>query len=270
MQFGNRRLLYALSLALLFVWGCASTPYTNRQQLMLVSEAEEMRIGAAVFEQVKKDETLSTDARKNALVERVGRRIAAAAEKPGYAWEFVVLKSEQVNAFALPGGKVAVYTGILPLTGDETGLAVVMGHEVAHVLARHGAERISQQEALSVGEAALSIALLGRSPAAGRAVLEAYGLGARVGVLLPYSRTHEAEADKIGLILMARAGYDPRAAAGFWRRMSAKHKGPSPPEILSTHPSDRRRIEEIEKFMPIAMQYYEEATRQAGAGTRGR
>jgi predicted Zn-dependent protease len=234
---------------------------------MLISEAQEVKIGEALFEKVKDKEKLSTDRKKVALLEKVGKRIAAAAEREDYDWEFILIKSKDVNAFALPGGKVAFYTGILPLTADETGIAVVMGHEVAHVLARHGAERLSQQEMLMLGQAALSVALNGRSPASRDAIFRAYGLGAQIGVMLPYSRTHEAEADKIGLILMAKAGYDPRAAVAFWKRMAENSKGKAPPEILSTHPSDERRIKEIEEFMPIAMEYYKEAM-QKTSGAR--
>lgn len=263
----RNRVLYALLLSLLFICGCATAPYTERQQLMLISEEQEVKIGEALFAKVKEEEKTSADSEKAAILEKVGKRIAAAAQRPDYEWEFILIQSKDVNAFALPGGKVAFYTGILPLTVDETGIAVVMGHEVAHVLARHGAERLSQQEVLMLGQAALSVALTGRDPGARDAIFRAYGLGAQIGVMLPYSRTHEAEADKIGLILMAKAGYDPRAAVGFWKRMAENSKGNKPPEILSTHPGDERRIKEIEEFMPVAMQYYEEAARNA-AGTR--
>jgi len=226
---------------------------------MLFSEGEESQIGEAYFTEIKATEKISADERGRALIERVGRRIAVAADKPGYDWEFVLIENEQVNAFALPGGKVAFYTGILPVTKDETGVAVVMGHEVAHALARHGTERLSQQKLLSAGGTALNVALAGRGPVATESVMQAYGLGAQIGVLLPFSRSHESEADKIGLILMAKAGYDPRAAIGFWKRMAAQSKGSSVPELLSTHPGGDRRIEEMEEFMDIPMQYYEEA-----------
>jgi len=258
-----RATLYALLFPLLFVigciGGCATTPYTGRQQLMLFSEGEEAQIGEAYFTEIKGTEKISADERNRAMIERVGRRIAAVADKPDYNWEFVLIENEQVNAFALPGGKVAFYTGILPVTKDETGVAVVMGHEVAHALARHGTERLSQQQLLSAGGTALNVALEGRSPLATQSVMQAYGLGAQIGILLPFSRNHESEADKIGLILMARAGYDPRTAIGFWKRMAAQSKGNSTPELLSTHPGGDRRIKEMEEFMDIPMQYYEEA-----------
>ena len=254
-----RHTLYALLLPLLFICGCATTPYTGRQQLMLFSEGEEAQIGEAYFTEIKATEKISADERSRALIERVGARIAAATDKPDYNWEFILIENEQVNAFALPGGKVAFYTGILPTTQDETGVAVVMGHEVAHALARHGTERLSQQQLLSAGGTVLNVALAGRGPLATESVMQAYGLGAQLGILLPFSRKHESEADKIGLILMARAGYDPRAAIGFWKRMAAHSKGNFPPELLSTHPGGERRIAELEEFMEIPMQYYEEA-----------
>jgi predicted Zn-dependent protease len=190
------------------------------------------------------------------MVSEVGRRIAAAADKPDYKWEFVVIEDKSVNAFALPGGKVAFNTGIMPVCQDEAGIAAVMGHEVAHALARHGSERMSQQQALSIGGVALMAAISGTSPMVKEGVSQAYGLGAQVGVLLPYSRKHELEADKIGMILMAKAGYDPRQAVSFWERMLATKEGSAPPQFLSTHPSDQKRVEELKGFLPEAMKYY--------------
>ncbi len=244
------------SFFLLFLLSCASVPYTERKQFMMVSEGDETNLGEAAFEQIKASSRLSFDPEKNALIRRVGGRIAAAVDKPDYQWEFVLIEEDTINAFALPGGKVAFYTGILPICKDENGIAAVMGHEVAHVLARHGAERLSQEEILTIGQVALLAALIGQSPEAQDAMLRAYGLGTQVGVLLPYSRKHELEADEIGLILMAKAGYDPHAAVGFWRRMNEASKGGGPPEFLSTHPSDEKRIERIESLVPKAMGYY--------------
>lgn len=258
--FNGRRRLYALLLPLLFVIGCmagcATTPYTGRSQLMLFSEGEDAQIGEAYFTEIKAEEKMSADEKSRAMIERVGKRIAAAADKPDYKWEFVLIESEEVNAFALPGGKVAFYTGILPMTKDEEGVAVVMGHEVAHALARHGSERLSQQQLLSAGGTVLNVALAGRGPLATESVMQAYGLGAQLGIMLPFSRKHESEADKIGLILMAKAGYDPRGAIEFWKRMEEHSKGNKPPELLSTHPGGERRIQDIEEFMDIALQYY--------------
>ena len=255
----SRKSAVSFLFMLLFVLSCARVPYTERQQFMMISESEDAKIGETAFRQVKAESRLSADPRLNAIVKETGRRIAAAVDKPGYQWEFIVIEDKSANAFALPGGKVAFHTGIMPVARDEAGIATVMGHEVAHVLARHGAERLSQSRMLSIGQAALTVALIGQSPVATEAVMQAYGLGAQVGVLLPYSRKHEAEADKIGLILMAKAGYDPRQSVEFWKRMSEKSKGPRSPELLSTHPNDQSRIEELEAFVPIAMDYYNDA-----------
>ncbi len=245
-----------LLVILLVLAGCATVPYTERSQFMMVSEAEEVRIGRAAFEKVKAESKLNRDPRLNALLRRVGRRIARASGAEGLDWEFIIIEDKSANAFALPGGKVAFYTGILPLAEDEAGVAVVMGHEVAHVLARHGAERLSQSRMLSIGKTVLSVVLSSSSPAARGTVLNAYGIGAKVGVMLPFSRSHEAEADDIGLTLMAGAGYDPGTAVKFWKRMSAKSKGSKMPELLATHPGHEKRIEKLESLMPAATDLY--------------
>lgn len=250
------KLLVLLSSFLLFFESCATVPYTERQQIMMVSEEQESQIGATLFTEVKQESRLSADPKMNSMVAEAGRKIAAATDKPGYKWEFIVIEDKTVNAFALPGGKVAFNTGIMPVCQDESGIAAVMGHEVAHVLARHGSERMSQQQALSIGGVALMAAISGRSPVVREGVMQAYGLGAQVGVLLPYSRKHELEADRIGMILMAKAGYDPRQAVAFWERMLARKEGSAPPPFLSTHPSDQKRVEELRAFLPEAMKYY--------------
>jgi len=253
-----KRMLFGAAL-ILSLAGCATVPYTERQQFMMVSENQESKIGETLFRQVKTDSKISSDPALNALVREVGARISAAAGKKDYNWEFIVIDDPTANAFALPGGKVAFHTGIMPISKDADGVAAVMGHEVAHVLARHGAERMSQQQALSIGESALIIALTGRSPIVREGVLSAYGLGAKVGLLLPYSRKHELEADRIGLILMAKAGYNPEAAIAFWERMLAANRGGAPPQFLSTHPSDEQRIAELKSFLPEAAGYYKKA-----------
>lgn len=250
------RHIHILILLLLALSGCVKAPYTERSQFIIVSEQEEAELGAAAFDEIKKKSTLVTAAPDLDMIKRAGKRIAAAAHQPDYRWEFILIKEQTVNAFALPGGKVAFYTGILPFTGGEAGVAVVMGHEVAHALARHGAERLSQQEVVAVGQAALMAAVAGKSTAARDALSKAYGVGAQVGVLLPFSRTQESEADKIGLIIMAKAGYDPSTAVQFWKRMREHSGGKAPPEILSTHPNDEKRIKEIEAFLPVAMDIY--------------
>jgi predicted Zn-dependent protease len=244
-------------LAALTLWlaACASAPYTGRSQLMLIDQGQELALGASAYDKVLQQEKVSRDPALQALVERVGRRVAQAAERPDYDWRFTVVEDDSANAFALPGGKVAVYTGIFKYTQNEAGLATVMAHEVAHALARHGAERMSRGILLELGEAGLLAAVGSQSRGATEAVSLAYGLGTTVGVELPFSRSQELEADHIGLILMAKAGYDPREAVGFWERMSAKG-GKRPPEFLSTHPYDEVRIRQLEQLLPEALEYY--------------
>jgi metalloendopeptidase OMA1, mitochondrial len=237
-----------------FVAGCATVPYTNRRKLDLISEGQEMQLGDEAFADVKKKNKVSTDAGANEMVKRVGQRIAAVADKPNYKWEFIVIDDPKTpNAFCLPGGKVAVYTGLLPITKDENGLAVVMSHEVAHALAGHGAERMS--EGMLVGLVGAGAAVTGviKTEQQMQAVQMAYGVGRG----LPHGRKQETEADRIGLILMAKAGYDPNGAVGFWERMRDASGGGKPPEWLSTHPSDETRIKNIKnEFVPEAMRYY--------------
>jgi predicted Zn-dependent protease len=174
----------------------------------------------------------------------------------GYAWEFNLVEDEAVNAWCMPGGKVVVFTGILPVTRDATGLAVVMGHEIAHAVANHGNERMSQGLMVQMGGTALSKALEDKPEETRNLFLTSFGLGTQVGVLLPYSRLHENESDHLGLIFMAMAGYDPRSAVDFWERMATQKSGGAPPEFLSTHPSDKTRIENIKSLLPEALRYY--------------
>jgi predicted Zn-dependent protease len=256
------------AIVLVLAAGCATAPYTNRRQLILVSRQEEAALGTQAFQQVVSRSQIDRNPTTNAAVEQVGRRLAAVANRPDFQWNFVVIKKDtEANAFCLPGGKVAVYTGILPIAEDQTGLAVVMGHEIAHAIARHGAERMSQAQLAELGGQALAIGLGGSANSA--AILAAYGLGAQVGVLLPYGRTQESEADHIGLLLMAQAGYDPRAAIGFWQRMeqSSSSKG-GPPEFLSTHPGHGTRVQQISAWMPEAMRLYEATTPAPNAPLR--
>lgn len=242
--------------------GCRTAPYTHRRQLDLMPADQETKLGLTAYQQALSEAKLSTDAAAVAMLRRVGERLAKAADKPDYKWEFNLIEdSKTVNAWCLPGGKVAVYSGILPVTRDENGLAVVLGHEISHALARHGAERISQGMLTRLGGQALAIGMGGQSAAAQVLTAQAYGLGTQVGVLLPFSRKQESEADHIGIILMAKAGYDPANAVPFWERMAALNKGGGGglARYLATHPPDKQRIADIKKELPEAERYYKGA-----------
>jgi predicted Zn-dependent protease len=257
---------------LLMSWGiagCETNPYTGRQQLLMMSVADEMSLGAQAYRQVKADPKvrISQDPREVEPVNRVAARIIEAAKRSKYAqmarqfqWEVTVIKDDKtMNAFALPGGKIAVYTGIFPVAKTEAGLAAVMGHEVVHALARHGAERMSQGQltsaALQVAGAAMGAS--GTNPLLGQATMAALGLGAQVGVLLPFSRAHESEADYVGVLLAADAGYDPQEAVYLWERMEQVSGGDSPAEFFSTHPGHETRIQQLKKWMPEALAIYQ-------------
>lgn len=252
--------------ALFLLSGCGSVPLTGRKQMLLVSNQEVLTMSLQQYDEFIKTAPLSTDKKNTELVIKVGRNIANAVESylksngysadlAEYSWDFKLVKSADVNAFCMPGGKIVVYEGILPVTQNETGLAVVLGHEVAHAVAKHANERMSQQVASQYGSAALGTILSGSSAAVQTIGSAVYGLGAQYGVMLPYSRKQELEADKLGLIFMAMAGYNPNQAEGFWQRMSA-NGGASVAEFQSTHPSDNTRIAEIRKNLPEALQYY--------------
>ena len=245
--------------------GCYRAPGTARDQVIFFSEEKELQLGVSAFRDVLRSAPLSDDVEVNEMVLRVGRHIAEAANKPEYQWEFAVIQDDKmVNAFALPGGKVAIFTGILKHTKDDAGLATVMGHEVAHALQRHGVERMSRSILDQIAQlGALGAAASGKANAGAiQGLLGAYG----VNVSLPFNRTQESEADHIGLRLMAQAGYDPREAVPFWERMSGCPKQMigklcfrsqhAVPEFLSTHPSDLTRINQIEAWLPEALQYY--------------
>lgn len=255
----SRSVFIAFGLAF-FLVACAKAPITGRDQVLLLSEEQEIRMGLQSFLQVKKKNAkrISRDPVINEQVRRVGMRIARATGK-NYKWEFIVIESKQPNAFVLPGGKVTVYTGILPITLNDHGLATVLGHEVAHAIARHGGERVSQNILVQTGLAAVQIGMASSGSPMSREVTAALGAGASVGILLPYARTQESEADRLGLIFMAKAGYDPRQAISFWQRMVAASKksgGKKPPEWLSTHPGGERRIRQIRAWLPEALRYY--------------
>ena len=253
-----------LGVVLFAIGSCSTVPLTGRSQLLLLPESEELAMGLHSYQEVLAKEKISADPALNALVQRVGHRIAEATGRSDFDWEFRVIENDKtVNAFCLPGGKVAVYTGILPITKDEAGLAAVMGHEVAHAIARHGGERVSQNLLVQVGMAMVAASLNARDPQMTQLVTGLLGAGATVGILLPFSRDHESEADHLGLILMAKAGYDPHAARELWVRMAEASKGHEKPSLfLSTHPADETRIRQIEGWMPEALKYYETARAQ--------
>ncbi|MGH7851451.1 MAG: M48 family metallopeptidase, partial [Thermodesulfobacteriota bacterium] len=254
-------ILFVLIVSGAIAAACYKAPVTGRSQFIILSQSEENQMGVAAFQEVLKEEQVSTNSQYNEAVTRVGTRIVGVADTPQYKWDFKVLKDdEQINAFALPGGKVGVYTGILPVAVNDAGLATVMAHEVAHVAARHGGERVSTDVLAQIGAVGVSAALGGSDPWVSEAVMQAYGIGVTVGGILPFSRTQEAEADQIGLIYMAKAGYDPREAIAFWERMDAAVKGiPQPPEFLSTHPGYGTRINNLKKWLPQALPYYEQS-----------
>jgi predicted Zn-dependent protease len=251
----------------LFLAGCSTVPITGRKQLSFIPQGQLLSLSEKSYQDVLSRSSLSTNAAQKQNVTEVGQKIAQAAEDfmkengmenelPNYKWEFNLIEDPKtVNAFCMPGGKIVVYTGILPVTQDKNGLATVMSHEVAHAIANHGGERMSQQLVVQAGGMGLAQLIRSKPAQAQKIMMQVYGAGAQVGVLLPYSRGHESEADHIGLILMARAGYDPKTAVAFWERMN-NLGGAKPPELLSTHPATSRRISDIEKEIPEAEKYY--------------
>lgn len=249
-----------------FTIGCSTTPVTGRRQLLVMSEEKENAMGLTAYEEVLQDEPVTKNAAAIAMVQRVGNRIAAVADRPDFQWDFNVIEAETQNAFCLPGGKVAVYTGILPVCQSEAGLAVVMSHEIAHAIARHGGERMSHQTAQNKAKDALNYMMREKSEATQDIVMTAYGAGAQYGAILPYSRKHELEADHIGVMLMAKAGYDPSEAPKFWERFAGQKDGKTPMEFLSTHPSDARRSSALRELLPEAMGLYEAAPEKLGLG----
>lgn len=250
--------------ALLLLSSCGSVPLTGRKQILLVSDQEVLASSLTQYSDYMKSAPVSTNAKGKAMVTRVGKKIAAAteqylksngmeAEVRNFAWEFNLVKDDQVNAFCMPGGKIVVYEGLLKLVSSDDELAVVVGHEVAHAVAKHSNERMSQQLMTQYGAQILTQALSNKSAAIQKAGSTIYGLGAQYGLTLPFSRKHETEADYMGLIFMTMAGYDPNVAITFWQKMSAG--GASVPEFMSTHPSDATRIKDIQKILPELNKY---------------
>lgn len=257
-----RRLLLIGMLAA-SVWlgvSCRMTPETGRRTFQIVPEARLQGMAAAQFNTMRREAKVSNDPALTARMQALGRRVVAASGSPLPAdkWEFVVFKDDAVNAFAMPGGKVGVFTGLIDQAGSDDEIAVVIGHEVAHVTLRHSNERMSQALAVMAATYGAQYAVKSKEAHIQNAVMLAVGLGSQVGVLLPYSRVHEREADRIGLLYAARAGFDPRAAITFWERTEAQAKqSGTPPEFLSTHPSTGNRIRELQRMMPEALEAYE-------------
>ncbi|WKZ67325.1 MAG: M48 family metallopeptidase [Flavobacteriales bacterium] len=257
----------AILAAVILAEACAKVPITGRRQLNLANESQLMAMSVTEYDSFLNEHPVLADNDPRAqLVSRVGQRLADAATRflnesnagnrvEGFTWSFKTVDDPTVNAWCMPGGKVVVYTGILPVTQDEIGLAVVMGHEVSHAIARHGNERMSQAIAIQGAGMTLEV-LTGEKPSLARDLfLQSFGIGSALG-MLAFSRKHETEADKMGLVFMAMAGYDPREAPGFWQRMSQQSGGQAPPEFLSTHPSDATRMRDLEAYMPEALKYY--------------
>ena len=271
-RFSQRVSVSTISLLVLLVMGCSTNPYTQRSQLLMIPAGYENQMGEQAYQELFNDPqvTLSTNPQEVDPVKRVAARIIEAAKHSKYAesaqqfnWEISVIKDDATkNAFALPGGKIAVYTGIFPEASNEAGLAAILGHEVVHALARHGAERMSQGMLAQLGMAATAVALQtqGWSPEMNRLAMQAFGFGTQVGILLPFSRSHESEADYVGLLLAAYAGYDPQEAIRVWQRMSAASEG-QPPEFMSTHPSHETRITDLQQWMAEALPIYSQAAK---------
>lgn len=248
-----------------FINSCTTVPFSDRQQLILLPSSQMLSMSFTNYDQFLKDHPPVKNTKNASLVKSTGKKIASTVEKymkknnmedrlKGFKWEFNLVNDDTPNAWCMPGGKVVVYKGILPYTKTEAGLATVMSHEIAHAIARHGNERMSQQLLVQAGGMALDAYLKKKKEESRDIFMAAYGVGSTVGVMLPYSRAHETEADKLGLIFMAMAGYNPEAAVDFWKRMS-ESGGQKPPEFLSTHPSDETRINNLKEFIPKARKY---------------
>lgn len=264
---------YKLLIFLIIVFvisACSRVLISNRRQLNLIPDSSMLQMSFDQYGQFLEDNIISADQENTAAVKRVGKNIQKAVEQyftengleselKNYDWEFNLVESNEVNAWCMPGGKVVFYTGILPLTKDENGIAVIMGHEIAHAIAEHGNERMSQGLMAQLGGVALAVAVSEKPEETQQLWMSAFGAGAQLGVLLPFSRLHESEADHLGLIFMSMAGYNPNHAISFWRRMAEMKGGQAPPEFMSTHPSDENRIAEIEKLIPKALKYYNTA-----------
>ena len=251
-------------LTVFIITACATTPVSNRSALILIPQSQEISLGKQSYEQILKKEKESEDANLTQIVSRVGQRIVAVSDMPKLDWEFKLIESDTKNAFALPGGKVAIYTGLLSVAKNEAGLATIMSHEIAHVIARHGAQRMTQQILLQ--GAMLGAGLSMKNNTQRNIILSALGVGVLYGFTLPFSRSHESEADQIGLLYMARAGYDPNEALQYWQRFSKVKDGKAPPEWASTHPADTTRMQGLRKYFSRAKYDYQNVIVKHGLG----
>jgi len=251
------KILSVLTVVVLVFSACVTTP-TGRRQLVMLPESQMNTMGKQAYGEMKSKEKISTNKSLTSSVVDIGKRIAKASGA-NYQWEFTLFDSKQVNAFCLPGGKIGVYTGILPVAENNAGLAAIMGHEVAHAIARHSNERVTQQLMMAGGLAAAGVALQNNKNR--NAIMAALGLGAALGIMLPYSRNHESEADKLGLRYMAKAGYDPNEASQLWIRMN-KAGGGGTPEILSTHPDSMKRSQALKDQVPSVWSMYQKSSKQ--------
>jgi predicted Zn-dependent protease len=261
---------YYILIILLIITACSRVLLSNRRQLNLIANSSMLQMSFDQYGQFLEENVISNDKENTNMIKMVGKNIQKAVEQyfiennledelKNYIWEFNLVESKEINAWCMPGGKVMFYTGILPLTKDENGLAVVMGHEIAHAIAEHGNERMSQGLMAQVGGTALALAVREKPEQTQQLWMDAFGAGAQIGVLLPFSRIHESEADHLGLIFMSMAGYNPNHAISFWQRMSEMKGGQDSPEFISTHPSDKDRITHIEELLPEALIYYNAA-----------
>ena len=259
-----RKKFLFIILTFLITSACATTPVSNRSALILIPHSQEISLGKQSYDQILKKEKESKDANLTQIVSRVGQRIVAVSDMPKLDWEFKLIESDTKNAFALPGGKVAIYTGLLSVAKNEAGLATIMSHEIAHVIARHGAQRMTQQMLLQ--GAMLGAGLSMKNNTQRNIILSALGVGVLYGFTLPFSRSHESEADQIGLLYMARAGYDPNEALQFWQRFSKVKDGKAPPEWASTHPADTTRMQGLRKYFSRAKYDYQNVIVKHGLG----
>ena len=263
------RLLTSLFIAASFAVACSQNPLSKKSQLTLLPESELQAMGSQQYQQFLSSSRVvsSSNNRDAEMVRRVGQRITRAVQTyyqqnamsdqlAGFNWEYNLVDDKAVNAWCMPGGKIVVYTGLLPVSQNEAALAVVVGHEVSHALLKHGNERMSQGLLQQLGGVALSVAVANKPAETQNLFLAAYGAGTTVGVMLPFSRKQELQADRYGLIFTAMAGYNPQEAIPLWERMERASNGQRPPEFLSTHPTEGRRIEQLQQFMPEAMKYY--------------